>query len=317
MSAPVPTTSTGRQTDLPRRIVVGVDGSEEADAALDWAARLAGRTGACLEIVTSFGPEYAFVSPDEARLACDDLLETRAGRVAGIDPEVTVTTKAAQGSVDRILVSESTRADLLVVGSRGLGGFRGLLLGSVGRKCVHGASCPVVVVRGSGPDTADDEAGPESNGGASPDWPDEEEAGAVHRVVVGYDGSPSSVAVLQWAAADAERTGARLEVLMAWEWPVSYGWSTATSEYDPGQDCETQLDRALEPVRRAHPDLPIQSVTIEGSPASLLAKASHGADLVAVGSRGHGEAAGLLLGSVSEYVVIHARCPVLVYHQAS
>ena len=103
---------------------------------------------------------------------------------------------------------------------------------------------------------------------------------------------------------------------MAWEWPVTYGWSAASTEHDPGLDREGQLERALEPILRAHPHLSIQSVAIEGSPAALLTKASSGADLVAVGSRGHGEVAGLLLGSVSEYAVVHARCPVLVHHQA-
>jgi nucleotide-binding universal stress UspA family protein len=103
---------------------------------------------------------------------------------------------------------------------------------------------------------------------------------------------------------------------MAWEWPVTYGWSAASTEHDPGLDCEGQLGRALEPIVRAHPHLSVQSVAIEGSPAALLAKASSGADLVAVGSRGHREVAGLMLGSVSEYVVVHARSPVLVHHRS-
>ena len=130
------------------RIVVGVDGSEHADAALDWAARQAGLTGAELEVLTTFGPEYVFVTPLEEQKATDEVLEGAARRVRGVAPEITVTGRARRGWADQVLVEESAGAELLVVGSRGLGGFRGLLLGSVGRKCVHRSTVPVVVVHG-------------------------------------------------------------------------------------------------------------------------------------------------------------------------
>lgn len=101
---------------------------------------------------------------------------------------------------------------------------------------------------------------------------------------------------------------------MTWEWPTMYGWTPASSEYNPQDDCETRLAEAIKPLRDGYPDLAIQSVAIEGAAASLLVKASHGADLLAVGSRGHGEFTGLLLGSVSEHCAVHAHCPVLVHH---
>jgi len=139
------------------------------------------------------------------------------------------------------------------------------------------------------------------------------QAGATHRIVVGIDGSPTSTAVAEWAAHQAELTGATLEALMTWEWPTSYGWSLPIpSGFDPGQDSETLLDEVLEPVRAAHPSVSIQATVIEGHPAPLLVKASQGADLLVVGSRGHGGFAGMLLGSVSEHCVTNARCPVLV-----
>ena len=92
-----------------------------------------------------------------------------------------------------------------------------------------------------------------------------------------------------------------------------YGWSPASPDYSPQADGETILEQALEPIRLAYPDLSVQAVTIEGPAGHLLVKASAGADLLAVGSRGHREFTGLLLGSVSEQCVVHARCPVLVH----
>jgi nucleotide-binding universal stress UspA family protein len=136
---------------------------------------------------------------------------------------------------------------------------------------------------------------------------------ATHRIVVGIDGSPSSMAAVEWAANQAELTGAVLEVLMTWEWPSSYGWSLPIpSGYDPEHESEKSLHEVLKPVREAHPSVTIQPSIIEGHPAPLLVKASHGADLLVVGSRGHGEFAGMLLGSVSEHCVTNAHCPVLV-----
>jgi nucleotide-binding universal stress UspA family protein len=135
---------------------------------------------------------------------------------------------------------------------------------------------------------------------------------ATHRIVVGIDGSPSSIAALDWAVRQAELTDAALEVLMTWEWPASYGWSPVPNDYDPGHDAATFLEDTLKSVRAAHPGLSIGSSTLEGHPAPALVEASRDADLLVVGSRGHGEFAGMLLGSVSEHCVTNAECPVLV-----
>ncbi len=135
-----------------------------------------------------------------------------------------------------------------------------------------------------------------------------------HRIVVGTDGSPASTKAVEWAARQAELTGADLEVLMTWEWPTSYGWSLPVpSGYDPAHEAGQSLDKTLEPLRKAHPALTFKPTVLEGHPAPLLVKASQGADLLVVGSRGHGEFAGMLLGSVSEHCVTNAHCPVLVF----
>ncbi len=287
------------------RIVVGVDGSEAAGVALEWAARQAARTAAELEVVTTFGPNYVFVTPEEEQQATDEVLGEAAARIADLVPPAAVTSLSRRGLADEILVEASTGADLLVVGTRGLGGFRGLALGSVSRKCLHRSSVPIVVVRG--PD--DRKSTSELSGAGLSD-----EGAPGHRIVVGVDGSVSSAAALEWAAHQASLTGALLEVVMAWEWPTVYGWSPATAEYSPQGDCETLLARAISPIQERYPDLTVQSVAAESPAAALLVKESYGADLLAVGSRGHAELTGLLLGSVSEHCVVHAHCPVLVHH---
>ena len=133
------------------------------------------------------------------------------------------------------------------------------------------------------------------------------------RILVGVDGSESSIRALEWAADLAERTGATLRAVITWEWPTSYGWAFAfPSGYDPTSDATKVLDGALAPVRTAHPGVQIDEAVVEGHPAQVLVGESPEADLLVVGSRGHGAFAGMLLGSVSEHCVSNARCPVVV-----
>jgi len=129
------------------RIVVGVDGSENADRALDWAAAQAERTGVVLEIRTSYGPGYVFVTPSEVDQAMRRVLDAATARAAKVAPKVVIEQKSHEGSPATDLIEASDGADLLVLGSRGLGGFRGLLLGSVSHQCSLHARCPVVIVR--------------------------------------------------------------------------------------------------------------------------------------------------------------------------
>jgi nucleotide-binding universal stress UspA family protein len=134
------------------------------------------------------------------------------------------------------------------------------------------------------------------------------------RIVVGVDGSDSSTDALEWAARQAELTGSILEVVTTWDWPVAFGaaFTAIPSDYDPSVDARKVLDDSLTAVRKAHPEVSIETIVAEGHPAPILVKASHGADILVVGSRGHGEFAGMMLGSVSEHCVTNAHCPVLV-----
>ena len=137
------------------------------------------------------------------------------------------------------------------------------------------------------------------------------------RIVVGIDGSPPSLDALSWAAHQAELTAARLEVVMCWEWPSSYGWAMPIPEdFDPEGDIRRTLQTAVAPVRTAHPGVGVDARVVRGHPAPILVEASEGADLLVIGNRGHGEFVGMVIGSVSEYCAQHAHCPVLVHRGA-
>jgi nucleotide-binding universal stress UspA family protein len=137
---------------------------------------------------------------------------------------------------------------------------------------------------------------------------------ADRRIVVGVDGSESSVGALEWAAQQAEYTGAKLQVVTTWEWPTTYGGPVPYSnDWDPTADAEKVITQAVEPLRKQHPNVEVETTVAEGHAAPALVDASRGADLLVVGSRGHGEFVGMLLGSVSEHCVTNAHCPVLVY----
>lgn len=133
------------------------------------------------------------------------------------------------------------------------------------------------------------------------------------RIVVGVDGSASSKDALKWAAQQAEATGAALEVVTTWEWPTSFGWVPPyPAEYDPEADAGKALEQTIAEVLGPSPSVAIRTRIAEGHPAPVLIELSRGADLLVVGSRGHGEFAGMLLGSVSEHCVTNAHCPVVV-----
>jgi nucleotide-binding universal stress UspA family protein len=134
------------------------------------------------------------------------------------------------------------------------------------------------------------------------------------RIVVGIDGSESSLAAVRWAARQAELTGASLEVATAWQFPGTYAWGISLPEtYDPSEDLRKLLSDAVTQLRKEHPGLRVTSRLAQSHPSPFLVELSKGADLLVVGSRGHGEFVGMVLGSVSEHCVSKAHCPVLVY----
>ena len=133
-------------------------------------------------------------------------------------------------------------------------------------------------------------------------------------IVAGFDGSPPSLDALAWAARQAVLTGSTLQIVMTWEWPSSYGWAVPIpDDFDPEADVRQAVDTAIAGLRAEHPDLVVDARLVNGHPAPTLVEASKEADLLVVGSRGHGEFVGMLIGSVSTYCVTNAHCPVLVH----
>jgi nucleotide-binding universal stress UspA family protein len=188
----------------------------------------------------------------------------------------------------RAVLTAAEDADLVVVGARGLGGFKGLLLGSVSHGVLRGAPCPVAVVRGAG------------------------SSGSVRRIVVGVDGSPTADAALTWAIAAARDHGAVVEVVHAWQ-PSQLTPATSFALADVTA-AEAAAQRLLDEVVDA---TDTEGVTVErtltlAAPGRGLVEAAERADLVVVGARGHGLLANLVLGSVSQQVVQHAPRPVVV-----
>ncbi|MCU4186894.1 universal stress protein [Acidiferrimicrobium sp. IK] len=133
-------------------------------------------------------------------------------------------------------------------------------------------------------------------------------------VVVGVDGSEPSKEALRWAAEQARLVGARLRVVLSWELPSVAYMAPLPAGLDFDKDAHRVLDEEIAGVL-GQPDVDIEKVVAEGHPAPVLLELSKDADLLVVGSRGHGEFAGMLLGSVSEHCVSHATCPVVVVHR--
>ena len=133
------------------------------------------------------------------------------------------------------------------------------------------------------------------------------------RIVVGVDGSVPSKAALAWAVKQARLTGAAVEAVIAWEFPATYGYPVLVpSGLDyAGIAAEVVADAIAEVSSPGEP-VKIRSIVAEGSPAQVLLDASAGAELLVVGSRGHGGFTEALLGSVGQHCVHHATCPVVV-----
>lgn len=136
-------------------------------------------------------------------------------------------------------------------------------------------------------------------------------------IVVGVDGSPSSVEALRWSAGQAELTGGELRAVTSWHLPTTYGWIPAVADFDWAANARTTLDRAIKDALDDSRAARVQRHVLEGPAARVLLRAAADADLLVVGSRGHGEFAGMLLGSVAQHVVAHAPCPVLVVRTAA
>ncbi len=136
-----------------------------------------------------------------------------------------------------------------------------------------------------------------------------------HRIVVGVDGSASSKAALRWAARMAPVFNCEIEAVISWEYPTSYGWTIGIPEgYRPDIDAGKVVEAAIDEVFGSERPPKLIATVVEGRPSSVLLDKCADAEMLVVGSRGHGGFSGLLLGSVSGACAEHASCPVLVVH---
>jgi nucleotide-binding universal stress UspA family protein len=274
-------------------VVVGVDGSPDSDAALDWAADEASARGIALQVVHSTGVDrmvaLSVLAPDPGDEPTDEVTDAAVARVRERHPDVAVTAAAPPGRAARDLVGLSEAADTVVVGARGVTGLREAL-GSVSLQVAMHASAPVVVVGGRPAD-----GGP---------------------VVVGVDGSARSAAALDYAFGQAARRRVPLVVVYAWHLEVVDGVIATTPGSPQYERVERHAHEAVEEMlakgRNEHADVTVDVRVVNARPADAIVRCADDASLVVVGARGRGGFRGLLLGSVSHEVLHRAPCPVAV-----
>ncbi|MFI6409430.1 universal stress protein [Streptomyces sp. NPDC050548] len=295
-----------------RTVVAGLDGSPESRAAAEWAAREAELRGLSLKVVHVWEP-----APDP--LAQAPLLgaETqqhwsqRIPREAGEGlrlrhPGLDVTEDQVTGTPADALLDAAKDAELLVLGSRGLSGVGGFLVGSVGLSVVAHAELPVILVRAGEQPADEHETDPA--GSPSTDTP-------YRPVVLGLDADTPADAVIEFAFAEAARRGTGLRVVYGWNLPPYYAYGLAM---DAGLNDElsreetTALTEALSPWRQKHPDIQVALEPRVGSAADHLVDASREASLVVIGRRIRRGALGAHIGPVAHGVLHHAVAPVAV-----
>lgn len=282
---------------LPLPVLVGVDGSAASLRAVDLAAREAALRRCRLRVVHAFIWPYLHVPvhpapllpPDGAlRRQAERIVAEAVARARAAAPGTEVSGEVVDGAAPAVLLDRARGAVLAVIGDRGLDEFTGMLVGSVAGHLATHAPCPVLVSRGT----------------ADPAAP----------VLVGVDGSPANAPAVGFAFEQAALRGVPLTALHAWTRPASADPSDMPPlVYDRAATEQTRmLEGTLAGWREKYPDLPVRGVVVHEGVRRALIDASGRAQLVVVGSRGHGGFAGLLLGSVSHAVLHHAACPVAV-----
>jgi len=274
----------------PRRVLVGYDGSADAERGLAWAIEYAEPRRLPVEVVATSGDiEYL---PERTAQQAQQLVRAWLEEAAARLKESSVadwTTTASPGKVVPELIEASKSASLLVLGAQGHGVLGGMLLGSVSQHLTRHAACPVVVVRSSQADS--------------------------RRVVVGVDGSAASLKALAFAFDVAETSrgtvvavNGRSVTAINGPWDVDVAPAVA----EELEAAERMLGEAVAGLRSEYPDVPVELLPMPVPAVRALGDASTNAAMVVVGTRGRGGFLGLLLGSVSATVLQHAKCPVAV-----
>jgi nucleotide-binding universal stress UspA family protein len=279
-------------------VVVGVDGSPASSRALRWATTHARRHGSRLRIVAAYSAPWSpagfasGVDADAVALSgAEELVDEMVEMARGAAPAMVVGGLAVCGSPVKVLDAAVTDGSLIVVGSRGHGDFASLLLGATSLQLATHASAPVVVVRGN----AEADSGP---------------------IIVGADGSAGAEAALGLAFEEAAVRGCTLMAVRGYHVPVPrFGRHVEPVDFDGTRLRAAELASlrdSIGPWQEKYPDVAVQPLVVRGDAASVLVAMSSAAQLVVVGTRGHGGFTGLLLGSVGQKLLHHAHCPVLI-----
>ncbi|MGW9209692.1 universal stress protein [Embleya sp. NPDC055664] len=280
------------------RVIVGVDGSEGANLAVEHAAREAALRGLPLEIVTVWDPvqysEWAIPAEDAGKEA-ERIAQDAAFRVRELYPQLEPTARATRGNtIERLLVA-GEGATLMVLGSRGRGPVAELLLGSVSLSVAAYTICPVLVVR---PGVATAASGDGDEG----------------TVVLGVAGSDCLPAV-EAAFEEARVRGSRLRVVTAWLDPPPFPMAIPVPAGDSAAaDAlrRSALEAVIAQVRPDHPGVDVDIETPRDTAAHALITASHRADVVVLAAHRRTARFGTRLGRVSHALLHHCHAPVLL-----
>ncbi|ESU57443.1 MULTISPECIES: universal stress protein [Corynebacterium] len=286
-------------------VVVAVDGSEASNNAVRWAANTANKRGVPLRLAASYTmPQFLYaegmVPPQELfdELQTETMETVEAARTIAheVAPDIKIGYTIAEGSPIDMLLEMSSDVTMIVMGSRGLGGLSGMVMGSVSAAVVSHAKCPVVVVREDNQVTDTNKYGP---------------------VVVGVDGSEVSQRATEFAFEEAQARGAKLVAIHTWmDMQVQAslaGLAAAQQEWNVIEDEQTQLlhDR-IQPLLERFPDVDVDMVITRDRPIRALEDSAKDAQLLVVGSHGRGGFRGMLLGSTSRALLQSAPCPMVV-----
>lgn len=267
-----------------QRVLIGYDGSSSSREALSWATRAARERGAVLTVCHAWSPGYAGppLEPDHEDPARSSAQWILSAAMRNPDP-AEAQPILVEGHAAGVLCEQSKDADVLVVGSRGLGGLSGLMLGSVSLQVAALATSPVVVVRGRW----------RSTGGYIPG-----------HVVAGIDGSKTSRDVLDFAGIEAALRHVPLTAICA--------LADAPGELGTAEHIGEDFERIVTRWEKDHPEVELHRQITGQSARTALLEATYDAQLLVLGRRGRGGLPHMMLGSVTQTLLSHSPCPVAV-----
>ncbi len=260
-------------------VVVGIDGSAQSWAAMQWARSAADLRGTQLEVI---------IADEELDAETPTTTAEIVARAHEFDANAVI--QVVEGEASPALLAAARDAELMVVGSSGLGRLRAFVADSVAAELLGHSTAPVALIRHHPEESAPDR----------------------HRIVVGVD-ERSGAQVLPFAFAEAALRKAELRVVSSWESQIltTFGAAAVPTDAITAQ-VESELELLLDPLREQYPEVTVSTVVEFGSPAASIANEAAQADVVIVGSDGPGGFARLMVGSIAQSVVHDVQGPVIV-----